>query len=233
MKALQVRARGFTASFRLPFAIAGVQVTCPVPTYGTLLGLISCCAGRQVTPADTRIGFEFTSSCKAQDLERIVRWDYNTKAPGMPKLNDKGPGIRQREFLVDPTITLLLSNLELEAAFLHPKGIPSLGRSQDLIRIESVDVIDLVPVKEGLIGGTLLPLRAFKDAGIPGLLFRVPEFMEYDAGIRLREPRNNDVFIATSTDPASRTRVSHEANLVKHPVSDTPGACMYFHDWLA
>ncbi|MEX2757095.1 MAG: CRISPR-associated protein Cas5 [Candidatus Sigynarchaeota archaeon] len=232
MKALQVCARGFTASFRIPFAIAGVQVTCPVPTYGTLLGFISCCAGRLITPKDTRIGFEFTSSCKAQDLERIIRWDYNPKTPGMAKLNDKGPGIRQREFLVEPQITLFVSNLSLKESFLHPRGIPVLGRSQDLVRIDSVEEIELIPVKKGSVGGTLLPFRVFKDKDIPGLVFKVPEYMEYDSSIRLREPRKNEMFIATSTDGRSRTEIQHDTNLFKYPNSMDPTACIYLHDWL-
>jgi len=230
MKALQVVIRGFTASYRIPFAIAGVQVCSPVPSYGNLLGLISCCAGRRISTNETRIGFEFSSSSKSSDLERIVRWDYNIKKLGMPRLNDKGPGVRQREYLIDPLLVLYLSNLEFEDAFLHPKGIPTLGRSQDLACIELEREVELIPVKKGTVGGTLIPLRACPEDIIPGLMFRVPECMQYNETTLLREALNNEVFIATAAAPGVRTEIELSSNLFA--VSDgNQGECIYIHEW--
>jgi len=231
MKALQVVARGFTASYRIPFAIAGVQVCSPVPSYGNLLGFVSCCAGRLVTPKDTRIGFEFSSTSKSNDLERIIRWDYNIKNPGLAKLNDKGPGVRQREFLLDPVLVLYLTNLGFKEAFLHPKGIPTFGRSQDLACIESVIEIDLLPVKKGAVGGTLIPLRVCPKETVPGLMFRVPECMRYDEKTMLRDPVHNEVFIATNTIPGVRTEIELDNGLYAVQGQEQEHVCVYLHEW--
>lgn len=228
MKALQVFARGFTASYRIPFSIAGVQVCSPVPSYGNLLGLISCCAGRLVSPEDTRIGFEFSSASKSSDLERVIRWEH--KKLGKPKLLGKGPGIRLREYLIDPVLKLYLSNLELKEAFLHPKGIPTLGRSQDLASIESVKEVDLVPVTKGTVGGTLLPLRVCPGEPIPGLMFRMPERMQYDQDTRMRDATYNEVFIATAATHGMRTEIELETDLFSTP-DCALDECIYLHEW--
>lgn len=232
MKVLQVLIRGITASFRIPFALAGVQVSSPVPTYGNLLGFLSCCVGKNISPQDTRIGFEFTAEEKSTDLERFVRWDYNPKSPGQPKLNISGPGIRKREFLINPILRIYVSNLKLKEFFMHPRGVLTLGRSQDISWIEDIQEVELEPVDHGKVGGTLIPLKYCIENPIPGLMIRIPEYMVYDEDARLRESRNNEIFIATNIQNGIRTAVKLKKNLFKLSPFNSNEDVIYMHDWL-
>jgi CRISPR-associated protein Cas5t len=232
MKALQVLIRGLTASFRIPFAIAGVQATSPVPTYSNLLGLLSCCAGKNITPQHTRIGFEFTAEEKAVDLERFIRWDYNPKSPGLPKLNIEGPGIRKREFLINPFLKLYLSNLDLKECLISPKGIPTLGRSQDIVWIENVQELELEPIQQGKVGGTLIPLKLCADKMISGLIIRLPEYVTYNETVRLRESKNSETFIATNTTQGIRTLVELKECLFYSKAFESEEDVIYLHEWL-
>jgi CRISPR-associated protein Cas5t len=231
MKVLKVRFQGLTASFRIPFAIAGVQLSLPVPSYGTILGLISSCAGRNVLPNETRIGFEFTSDAKALDLERFVRWNYNPKSPGKPKLNDDGPAVRQREFLIHPVLDLYVSNLKLKDAFSVPVGIPTLGRSQDVAWISEIKEVELTAVKKGKIGGTLIPSSKFNGNATNGFLVRLPEYLIADENVRLRNPKNNEMFIMTSNEPGIRTNIALDADLYHPSDASDPEDCIYLHQW--
>ena len=232
MKVLRICIRGLTASFRIPFAITGVQLSLPVPPYSAILGMISSCAGKNITEKDTQIGFEFTAESKAFDLERFIRWKYNTKRPGTPILNPDGPSVRQREFLINPTLILYLTNLQLINAFQHPKGIITLGRSQDLAWIESIDEIELIITQEGVIGGTLIPFDLCKSSGINGLLIRIPEIIEYDEKNLQRHPKNNTMFLATNTEKTKRSKIKLSNDLYTSKAFSPPQHCIYLHQWM-
>ncbi len=189
MNVLRVVIKSMTASFRYPTAISGTQITLPVPPYTTILGLISCCSGKLITSSDTQIGFEFSFMGKSKDLERFHRWDYNVTNPGKPRLNPDGPAVRNREFLLNPKLILYLTNTDLKDSFLYPKGIPTLGRSQDIAWIESIEEIELKSVRDGLIGGTLIPVLLLKNNLINGLMLRLPEEMSYDERNLMRSPK--------------------------------------------
>ncbi len=216
----------------MPFAITGVQLSLPVPSYSVILGMISSCMGKNITVKDTQIGFEFTAESKALDLERFIRWDYNAKRPGIPILNSAGPGVRQREFLINPALTLFLTNLQLKDAFQHPKGIITLGRSQDLAWIESIDEIELIKTQEGDIGGTLIPFELCKNSGINGLLIRISETIEYDEINLQRHPKNNILFLSTNTETTKRSKIKLTNDLYTSKAFSPPQHCIYLHQWI-
>ncbi len=225
MDILRVHITAFTASFRVPFAYTGVQITLPVPTYSNILGLLGCVKGEYVDSTTTCIGFNFFAEGKSSDLERINRWDSST--PRKPKLNIKGTAIRRREFMIEPSLLLYLSNIELKDYFLCPKGVITLGRSQDVARIETVEVVEIEHITEGYVGGTLIPVNN-NDTLSEGMFFRLPEKMEYDVVRRMRKPVNNRLFLATDPFTEIGTKVSREKSLYKLQNSNE---VFYLHQW--
>ena len=111
ISALHVRFEGLTSSFRYPLTISGVQASAPVPPYSTILGMLSACAGKIITPKDTRIGFEFRAQSFDTELERTVRWKVDK---GNLKIHDKGQGISLRQFYWRPVMDIYLTNLDFK-----------------------------------------------------------------------------------------------------------------------
>ncbi len=187
---------GLSAAFRPPIARSGVIPSLPVPPYTTILGLISCCAGRTVRPEETNIGFEFTAQGIAKDFERTIRWEYNK---GKPKQSSER-GIRTRSFHVFPRLTLYITNLSLRSIFEHPIGLTTLSQSQDLASISDIREVILEDRQEGLLGLTLLPFD-FTSEFIPqGSIYQLPDYFLYsDKAGELRNPGYMRKFIATQT----------------------------------
>jgi CRISPR-associated protein Cas5, N-terminal domain len=113
MKALYVRMEGFSAFFRLPTIVSGTQLSSPLPPYSTLLGLIGCCAGRNIVPEETRIGYEYKKRGTTFELERTNRLELDV-AKGYLKPNSKGQGILLREIHIAPILELYVSNPQYE-----------------------------------------------------------------------------------------------------------------------
>jgi len=221
--------RALTASFRVPFAYTGVQLSLPMPSYCNILGLISCIAGRNILPNETKIGFEFSAEGRCWDLERFIRWSYES---GKAKINPKGPAVRKREFLINPQLTLYITNRKLKDAFLNPIGIPTFGRSQDMAVIEKIDEISVSPVKEGKIGGTFIPLSIFQSIPQQGILIRIPEYATYDLTTRVRKMNNSRIFVATNTLPNHYTKVTLPYGLYNLPDPKFQDHCIYIHEWI-
>lgn len=137
VEALHVKLEGYTAFFRVVWTITASQMTLPCPPYPTLLGLISTCAGRVETPADTRIGYEFNHASEGEELERTKRFELTQG--GYLQQQKKGQGLLYRQVHFKPTLDLYLTNLDLKEAFRNPVATPTLGRSQDLCWITKVE----------------------------------------------------------------------------------------------
>ncbi len=185
LKLLNVKIRGWTATFRLPFLYSGTGLTSPVPPYSTILGMIGNIAAREMHPKDVgRIGYIFQSDGAAMDLERTVRFNLknNTFQPNTGKSKH---GIVNRQFHVNPRLDLFIENLELAETFESPKNPPALGRSQDVCWIEttregeyrgkSFNVVEAEPVNEATISGTLIP---FPQEGASGTIILLPEWFD-------------------------------------------------------
>lgn len=185
LKLLNVKIRGWTATFRLPFLYSGTGLTSPVPPYSTILGMIGNIAAREIYPSDVgRIGYIFQSDGTAMDLERTVRFNLknNTFQPNMGK---RKYGIVNRQFHVNPRLDLYIENLELAEVFEKPNNPPALGRSQDVCWIETTkegeyrgkcyNVVEAEPVNEAGISGTLVP---FPQEGAGGIIMLLPEWFD-------------------------------------------------------
>lgn len=163
MKALHVRLEAFSAAYPYPFLKSGTILTLPAPPFSNVLGNLSACAGRAVGPEETLIGLEFESTDKALDLERTRRLQMNNKSGRLSVNREQGLALRQ--FHVNPRLDLYLTQLDFERSFYSPATAPCLGRSQDLGWISFVRQIELVPVREGKIGPTLVRFPNVQTGG--------------------------------------------------------------------
>ena len=223
-RALHVRFSGLSASFRHPLTLTGMQVSTPVPPFSTLLGIVGACAGRVITPQDTRIGFEFRATGTDREIERTNRLQLkdNVLIP-----HRKGQSIMYRQVHFNPTLDLYVTNTELKSAFESPVSTPCLGRSQDIARIDFVKNIELKPVEEGDIGPTLLP----QPFPVRGLILGIKEWMENSSTGYVRKAGPFGFYMAgVPTDPS---KIHVKGPNLFHP-SDTSSKTdvVYIHSWM-
>jgi CRISPR-associated protein Cas5t len=224
--AIHVRFEGLTASFRHPLTISGTQVSTPMPSYSTLLGVISACAGRIVKPEETRIGFELHCQSHDLELERTMRWKVDKK--GRLKPHPKGQGISKRQVYWYPKLDLYLTNLEFKNAFEKPAATPCFGRSQDIAWIVFVRETKLMAREKGALGPTLI---AMPQIGVPGLVVRLPEWMENTKMGYTRQPGPFGIYQAII--PTTDVRFMIERDNLYHPSdSEMSNYVIYLHKWM-
>ncbi|MBW2046015.1 MAG: CRISPR-associated protein Cas5 [Deltaproteobacteria bacterium] len=222
--ALHIQLEGLTASFRHPLTISGTQISTPMPAYSNILGMISACAGRVVKPSETRVGFEFHCQSHDLELERTVRWVVKK---GRLKPQPKGQGISKRQVYWYPKLDLYVTNLAFKGAFENPAATPCFGRSQDIAWIAFIKEIELYPTVKGALGATLIPMP---QIGVPGLVVRLPEWMENTRVGYTREPGQFGIYQAMV--PTTDLRFEVERENLFHP-SDSEGDnyVIYLHKW--
>lgn len=225
LQGLHVRFEGMTASFRHPLLITGTQLSLPLPAYTNLLGMISACAGRVVSPREVRLGFEYRYRSHHVDLQKTQRWKLER---GRLREHPKGPGLLRRQFHIDPQLDLYVVGADLRRAFESPAVTPRFGRSEDLAWIMLVRPVSLEPVRRGTLGPTLVDVEAVPGAlGLPLTLaewFAVPPF---------GHPRQPGAVVRfVGLPPAGNLRFDVEGQRLYHP-SDArrPDEAVYIHEW--
>ncbi len=147
---LEIQFSGWTATPKMPFIISGSpkggSVCLHTPTYSILLGIVGCCLGRIVTSDEVQLGFHYSYDSIGKDLEKRQRLQIKQ---GYLKSHEDGGDVYVREFHVLPKLTVWINRLDWEQYFINPIGTPSLGRSQDILKIEyvkklKVDFVDKV-----------------------------------------------------------------------------------------
>ena len=221
--AIHIQLESFTAFFRHPLTISGTQVTMPTPSYSTLLGLISACAGKVISPKDTQIGFEFWSRSNDNENERTERLVYEK---GKLKSHREGSGILNRKIHFKTRLELYLTNLDLKDAFENPVNAPCIGRSQDLAWITLVKDVKLYPQKSGNLGPALIP--GFVE-NVPGMLLRCVDWYENTTfGFTRLAGKVGRYHSMLST---SETRFDVTAKNLYHPDDAKDNDVIYLHDW--
>ncbi len=221
-KVLEIQFSGWTATPRMPFILSGNAVCMHTPSYSLLLGIIGCCLGRAVSSEEVQIGFEYSYDSVAKDLETRQRLEYDGKRI---KKHSKGSDAYLREFHTSPKLAMWINRTDWKDYFLSPVGTPSLGRSQDILKIDSVKEISVASVDEGSISGCMLPFSVNLQAG--GQLVQLAEsFVENEEIGSGRTPQKSKVFLSIPYD--SRISVKH-SNLFKIEGTDTK--VFYLHQF--
>jgi len=193
---LEIQLSGWTATPRLPFVLSGNAVCMPVPSYSLLLGMIGCCIGRLVNPNELKLGYKYSYDTVGKDLETRQRLVFDGKKV---KTHSKGTDAYTREFHVAPKLTLWVNRLDWVNYFLNPIGTPSLGRSQDILKIENVRTVNVKSTSETTISGCMIPFSA--DLNVGGQLIQLAEaFQESEEIGGGRIATKTDIFIAIAPD---------------------------------
>ncbi len=191
MKIVYARLTGISASFRIAYTVSGNQLSLTVPPYSTILGMLTFAKNEEITPNQTRIGMRYTYKGMARDLEKFHRWKRKSSGRyGYNKTN-----IRKRDIHIFPELELVLTNVEFKDIVDLPRRPLFLGRSQDLVAVEDLRIIDAVPVKKGRLHGTLLPIELGQPLPANGMIYNLPEHFDYQEG-RVRRPQNIRTFLA-------------------------------------
>jgi len=231
IKAIHVHIQGFTAFFNHTFLRTAIQISIPTPTYSALLGLISACANKTVSPRDTRIGFEFRHASISEELERTnVRLKLDRKKEFLREERIPGKMLRQIHFR--PQLDLYLTNLDLIHVFRNPLASPCLGRSQDLCWITKVEQVSLKPVKSGYLGSTMID-SSIINKNIPSLIVRCAEWFDNDVTGRIRKVGRVGFYQAISPGFAlQQERVKVSISHLYHPSNlEEPDDVIYLHQW--
>lgn len=195
-KILEIKFSGWTATPRMPFILSGNAVCMHTPSYSLLLGLIGCCLGRIVKSNEVKIGFKYSYDTIAQDLETRQRLEFDGKKL---KQHSKGSDAYNREFHTSPQLMLWIDRLDWKIYFETPIGTPSLGRSQDILKIETVKEVEIAPISKGRLSGTMLPFTTGLQVG--GQLVQLAEsFQENEEVGSGRIPEMSKTFIAIPMD---------------------------------
>lgn len=173
MEVYTVDIRSWTASFRYPNLISGVQPTLEVPPISTVLGLVNAAAGRYLNHKKLKIGYYFQYESKAIDLETIYMIDSKDRRP----TNNAKSNIIRREFLFDNYLRIYVEDEVIVSFFENPVYSLVLGRMNDLA---SVDIHSLkskrsLELVEGAdrIKGQIVP---FRNNHLPGTIQALPKY---------------------------------------------------------
>jgi hypothetical protein len=138
------------------------------------LGLLGALAGREIIHSETRIGFVFKSAGMAIDRESLKRLKIDSA--GRLSIQPK-PNNRMHQFHVRPELDLYLDRTDFLRFLEEPRNPPCLGRSQDIAWIISVREVEAIPVRQGVIRGTLVP---FPQNGASGQILVLPDYFNND-----------------------------------------------------
>lgn len=217
---LEIKFSGWTATPRMPFILSGNAVCLHTPTYSLLLGLIGCCCGRIIDPSEVQIGFHYTFDSIANDLETRQRLEFDGKRV---KPHAKGSDAYLREFHVLPKLTIWIDRLDWEQYFTSPVGTPALGRSQDILKIESVKQVVVRSVEETEVSGCMLPFNPNLQIG--GQLVQLAEaYLENEEIGSGRRATRTGVFMSIPQDNNAKVRMP---NLYKTQEENPQG--FYLH----
>src|SRR5699024_4724676 len=107
MKVHRIDITAWTASFRYPNLISGVQPTLEAPPLSTVLGILNAASGQYLRHQQLEIGYYFEFLGKTFDLETIYMIRSNSK--GQPS-NKAKSNVIEREFMADVKLFLYLKD---------------------------------------------------------------------------------------------------------------------------
>ena len=162
----------WTASFRYPNLISGVQPTLEVPPLSTVLGLLNAAAGRYLTHEEgLEIGYYFEFAAKEFDVETI--YAMGTTKDGKPN-NSGNSNVVRRQFLFDVSLSLYLPDRRLADLFQAPAFQLLLGRSGDLATVEQIAEVELTEKSRAeKVRGQIIPLAGNM---LPGVIQALPRY---------------------------------------------------------
>jgi len=169
MEVQRIHIHSWTASFRYPRFMVGMQPSFKVPPLSTIYGLLSAIAGKQITPKDVCMGYIFQNRASYIDLELI----YELQSLKIAKSN-----IIRRENLFDCHLYLYIKYDDNKAFNFRTPYFPLLlGRSTDLATVVNIKKMELIQEKNVRLGFTIVP---YDDNLVKGIIQALPVYMTRD-----------------------------------------------------
>lgn len=172
MELYAIDVRSWTASFRYPNLISGIQPTLEVPPISTVLGLINAAAGYYINHKEISIGYYFEYQGKEMDLETIYMVDNNK---GNPK-NEAKSNVIKREFLFENFLRIYTADEAIVNYLKYPVYPLVLGRMNDLafVDVSGIHKQDLEEIENAdKIRGQIIP---FTSNYLPGVIQALPKY---------------------------------------------------------
>lgn len=151
MKVIRLKLYQNMVNYKVPNSFQ-LKETYPLPPPSTVIGMIhNLCGFEEYVPMDISIQGKYHS--KVNDLQTIYEFGNQTFEKGRHQLKASDGlgitrGIGTTELLVDVELLIHIkvdeNNLdEIYKALLKPKEYPSLGRREDLVRIDEVKLVEI------------------------------------------------------------------------------------------
>ncbi len=172
MQAYRIDINSWTAGFRYPNLISGIQPTLDVPPLSTILGILNAAAGKYLKHKNLEIGYYFEYEGKTYDLETIYMIQLNSN--GLPS-NSAKSNVIHREFLADSSLSIYLKDEKLVDYLRKPYYDILLGRSGDLAKVTiSKEPLNLERIDNATkIKGQIIPLLG---NFLPGKIQALPQY---------------------------------------------------------
>jgi CRISPR-associated protein Cas5t len=157
MEVYKIDITSWTASFRYPNLISGMQPTLEVPPISTVLGLINAAAGAYLKHHNLRLGYYFEYEMEGEDLETI--YQISSK-DGKPTNNAKS-NVIPRKFLFNNFLRIYTDNEQIVEYLSQPYYPILLGRMNDLATIECISKKEKLEENEfsDKIRGQIIPFK--------------------------------------------------------------------------
>jgi CRISPR-associated protein Cas5t len=218
MKIHRIDITAWTASFRYPNLISGVQPTLEAPPLSTVLGILNAASGQYLQHHQLEIGYYCEFAGKTFDLETIYMIGTNSK--GKPS-NKAKSNVIEREFMADVKLSLYLKDKAILDHLLHPYYDILLGRSGDLATVYPPKEMELTKVKQATkIKGQIVP---FRENLLPGKIQALPKYFTNEF------PRKNLGTEPYTVIPHYATDFSTELKGFRDETQGRNGIDIFFH----
>lgn len=134
MEVFKIDITSWTASFRYPNLISGMQPTLEVPPISTVLGLINAAAGSYLKHKDLKLGYYFEYEMEGEDLETI----YQIRSDKGKPTNEAKSNVIPRRFLYNNFLRIYTDSEQVVKYLSQPYYPILLGRMNDLATIECI-----------------------------------------------------------------------------------------------
>lgn len=218
MEVYKIDITSWTASFRYPNLISGIQPTLEVPPISTVLGLINAAAGRYIEHKNLKIGYYFEYEGETEDLETI----YQISSKDMRPTNDAKSNIIYRKFLFNNFLRIYTPDSAIKNYLAEPHYQLLLGRMNDLATVTHIsEKVTLVKNDYSFnLRGQLVPFKFY----LPGQIQALPKYFTDEF------PRKNLGTEPFSVIGCKSNRIETDLTTFKDLLPNGKEVDIYFHE---
>lgn len=170
MEVYKIDITSWTASFRYPNLISGMQPTLEVPPISTVLGLINAAAGCYLQHKNLQLGYYFQYEMEGEDLETI----YQISSKNGKPTNDAKSNVITRKFLYNNFLRIYTRDKVIADYLAKPYYPLLLGRMNDLATVEHISEKETLAelTSASKIRGQIIPFHYY----LPGQIQALPKY---------------------------------------------------------